>query len=155
MWCPGFRRNSSLHVAYDTIIWCFHRAYIPRGIMSPPEEHLFIIAGSKIWQPWNSGVHRYTVCFSYCVYYLLFFSFFPPEVVLRSGATGACPVTTDCIVAMSQWGNNNNSVCFYMVPLYRSDDRLSSILIYKRYLYLGSKWCMYWSEVARTITIYE
>ena len=26
---------------------------------------------------------------------------FPPEVIFRSRAIGACPVTTDCIVAMS------------------------------------------------------
>ena len=33
---------------------------------------------------------------------------FPPEVVFRSWVIGACPVTTDCIVAMSSWENNNN-----------------------------------------------
>ena len=44
---------------------------------------------------------RYTICFSYCVYYLLFFICFPSEVIFRSRVIGACPVTTDCIVAMS------------------------------------------------------
>ena len=43
---------------------------------------------------------RYTICFSYCVYYLLFCICFPPEVIFRSRVIGACPVTTDCIVAM-------------------------------------------------------
>ena len=46
---------------------------------------------------------RYTICFSYCVYdYLPFFTCFLPEVIFRSGANGACPVTTDCTtVAMT------------------------------------------------------
>ena len=44
---------------------------------------------------------RYTICFSCCVYYLLFLFCFPPEVIFRSRVIGACPVTTDCIVAMS------------------------------------------------------
>ena len=35
------------------------------------------------------------------------FSCFPPEVVFRSRVVGACPVTTDCIVAMSYCENNN------------------------------------------------
>ena len=36
-----------------------------------------------------------------CTYYLLFLLVFPPEVIFRSSVMGACPVTTDCIVAMS------------------------------------------------------
>ena len=44
----------------------------------------------------------YTVCFSYCVNYLPFlFVFLLSEVIFRSRVVGACPVTTDCIVAMS------------------------------------------------------
>ena len=43
----------------------------------------------------------YRIRFSYCVYYLLFFICFPPEVIFRSRVTGACPVATDCIAAMS------------------------------------------------------
>ena len=33
---------------------------------------------------------------------------FPPEVIFRSRVIGACPVTTDCIVAMTQCENKNN-----------------------------------------------
>ena len=35
---------------------------------------------------------------------------FPPEVIFRSRVIGACPVTTDCIVAMSYCENNNNII---------------------------------------------
>ena len=45
---------------------------------------------------------RYTICCNHCVYYLLFFICFPPEVIFRSRVIGAYPVTTDCIVAMTQ-----------------------------------------------------
>ena len=34
---------------------------------------------------------------------------FPPEVIFRSRVIGACPVTTDCIAAMSLCENNNNN----------------------------------------------
>ena len=35
------------------------------------------------------------------------FNYFPPEVIFRSRVIGACPVTTDCIVAISECENNN------------------------------------------------
>ena len=48
---------------------------------------------------------RYTICFSYFVYSIFFLLFFfvssLPEVTLHSRVIVACPVTTDCIVAMS------------------------------------------------------
>ena len=44
---------------------------------------------------------RCTICFSYCVCHLLFYFIFSPEVIFRSRVIGACPVATDCIVAMS------------------------------------------------------
>ena len=34
---------------------------------------------------------------------------FPPEIILHSRVIGACPVTTDCIVAMTSCENNNNN----------------------------------------------
>ena len=34
---------------------------------------------------------------------------FPPEVVFHSRVVGACPVTTDCFVAMSYCENNDNN----------------------------------------------
>ena len=45
---------------------------------------------------------RHTICFSYCVYDLLFLRniCFPPEVIFRSRVVRACPVATDCIVAI-------------------------------------------------------
>ena len=40
--------------------------------------------------------------FRYCVYYLLFFICFSPEVIFRSRVIGTCPVTTDCVVGISR-----------------------------------------------------
>ena len=52
--------------------------------------------------------------FQYCLYYLSFFFCFPPELIVRSRFVGACPVTTDCIVAISSCENNNgNSIYFH------------------------------------------
>ena len=50
-----------------------------------------------------SEVRTYTICFSYCVYHFLFLRSicFLPAVIFRSRVIGACPLTTDCIVAMS------------------------------------------------------
>ena len=50
---------------------------------------------------------RHTICFSYCVYFFCF-TFFHPEVIFHSRVIGACPVITDCILAMSKCENNNN-----------------------------------------------
>ena len=33
----------------------------------------------------------------------------PPEVIFHSRVIGACPVTTDCVVAMGQCENNVNN----------------------------------------------
>ena len=47
-----------------------------------------------------------------CVLYSVFIYYgicFPPEVIFRSRVVGACPVTTDCIVAMSECEKKNNS----------------------------------------------
>ena len=46
---------------------------------------------------------RYTICFSYCVLSSVLFVFLRSEVpvIFRSRVIGACPVTTDCFVAMS------------------------------------------------------
>ena len=45
--------------------------------------------------------------FQSCVISSVFICF-PPEVISRSRVFGACPVTADCIVAMSSCENNNN-----------------------------------------------
>ena len=46
--------------------------------------------------------------FSYvCVIYR--FICIPREVIFRYRVIGACPVTMDCNVTMSQWENNNNN----------------------------------------------
>ena len=45
---------------------------------------------------------------------------FPPEVIFRSRVTEACPVTTDCIVAMSYCENNNNITLRYVKLRYVS-----------------------------------
>ena len=51
------------------------------------------------------GSHQFIfvwgIRFSSVMYYLPFFICFPPEVIFPSRVTGACPVTTDCIVATS------------------------------------------------------
>ena len=49
------------------------------------------------------------MCVSYCVCEVSSFVFicFPPEVIFRSRFIGACPVTTDSIVVMSENVNNN------------------------------------------------
>ena len=45
-------------------------------------------------------VLRYTKLFHLlCVLFCVFLFVFPPEVVFRSRVVGACPVSTDCIVA--------------------------------------------------------
>ena len=44
---------------------------------------------------------RHTICFSCGVHYLFSFTGFPPEVIFRSRVIGVCPVTTDCVAAMS------------------------------------------------------
>ena len=62
----------------------------------------------------------YTICFSCCAYYLLFSTFFPPEVIFRSRVIGACPVTTDFIVAgyvMRKCENNNNLIRFIAIKV--------------------------------------
>ena len=43
------------------------------------------------------------LCISWCLFV------FPPQVIFRSRDIGACPVTTDCILAISWCENNNNS----------------------------------------------
>ena len=46
-----------------------------------------------------------------CVLSSVFICFPPHEAIFRSTAViGACPVTTDCIVAISSCENNNNTV---------------------------------------------
>ena len=40
---------------------------------------------------------------------------FPPEVTFRSRVIGACSVTTDCIVAMSECENNNSKYAHFFV----------------------------------------
>ena len=42
-----------------------------------------------------------------CVLSSVFIFVFPPGVIFRSRVIGACPVTTDCIVAMSSCEHNN------------------------------------------------
>ena len=63
-------------------------------------SHLFIFV-------WGIPFVSVIVCTSY---YLMFFIRFPPELIFRSttAVIGACPVTTDCIVAMSKCENNNH-----------------------------------------------
>ena len=46
-------------------------------------------------------VLRYTICFSYCVFYLLFLFLFVMRSSSASRVIGACPVTTDSVVDMS------------------------------------------------------
>ena len=41
-------------------------------------------------------------------YYLLFYLFFLP-IIIHSRVIRACPVTTDCIVAMRECENNSNN----------------------------------------------
>ena len=63
--------------------------------------YLDIYVGTLI-SPFYSCL-RYTISFSYFVYLILssVLTCFPPEVIFRSRVIGACPATTDCIVAMS------------------------------------------------------
>ena len=58
--------------------------------------HLFIF----VWGIRFVSVIFVLSCVSIC---------FPPEVIFRSRVIGACPVTTDCTVAMSWYENNNNN----------------------------------------------
>ena len=60
---------------------------------------LAVSSVSVRWSHLLIFVLRYTIYFSYCVYYLLFSISFPPEAIFRSRGIGACAVTTDYIVA--------------------------------------------------------
>ena len=52
--------------------------------------------------PFYFSCAGYTICLSDTYVCIIFcFSCFPPEVIFRFRVDGACPVTTDCIVAIS------------------------------------------------------
>ena len=52
--------------------------------------------------------------------------YIPPEAIFHSRVIEACPVTTDCIVAMSSYENSSNNNAVYHAREYTSPDEFPS-----------------------------
>ena len=88
--------SAATRLAYDTCM------YLDRYVRTPISPFFFCLEVCEL--SFSSQVCDLFQLL--CIILILFFICFPPEVIFRSRVTGACPVTTDCIVAMSSCENN-------------------------------------------------